>query len=76
MIRCFVRSLMKGELLPATIKKRITEDLVHMYKEDPQTFSSIVQSFSPEEVAFVTALFSQGENHAFWSVCSRVQDFL
>ena len=45
MIRCIVLSLMKGELLTATIKKLITEDLVHMYKEDPQTFSSIVQSF-------------------------------
>ena len=62
---------MRGELLPVTIKKRITEILVSMDKEDPQTFSSVVQSFSPLEVEFVTTLFCQKENQTYWIVCCR-----
>ena len=41
-----------------TIKKRITQCLFHMYTEDPEAFTSIVQTFSQEEVAYLSSLFA------------------
>ena len=57
-----MRSLVKGEILPASIKKRITECLFHMYSEDPQAFTAIVQTFSQEEVAYLSSLFATENN--------------
>ena len=57
-----MRSLVKGEILPASIKKRITECLFHMYSEDPKAFTAIVQTFSQEEVAYLSSFFATENN--------------
>ena len=49
---------MKGEQLSDEIK----ECIFSMYQQDGETFTAIVQSFSPEEGDFVSSLFNSARN--------------
>lgn len=49
---------MNGYNLSDSIKQKIYNCLLSMYQENAQAFSSIINTFSPEEIGFVTNLFS------------------